>query len=228
MKADCNNTLLCIYAMGDEKRVIQTIINIMGNALKFTKKGYVSVVASIAKPETGLCLSCGFDCKTRDWQSPEFYPVSSDGYFFVRVQVDATIYSANSSILLGDCKADLWTCLMWLNDSGCGILPQDIALCFTKFAQSQSGSNRNNNGAGLGLAICKRFITLMGGHIWIESEGLDKGATVSFIAKLGICNDPNESTMPEDAVADRTDQGSADVIARNLFAEELPRYQRSL
>lgn len=181
---------LPVYAMGDEKRVIQTIINIVGNAVKFTKKGYISVVASIAKPES-----------LRDWRAPEFYPVSSDGYFFLRVQV---------------------------KDSGCGIPPQDIALCFTKFAQSQGGSNRNNNGAGLGLAICKRFINLMGGHIWIESEGLDKGTTVSFLAKLGICNDPNESTLLEVAVAGRTGQGSADVIGRNLFAKELPRYQRSL
>ncbi|XP_058222942.1 ethylene response sensor 1-like [Rhododendron vialii] len=181
---------LPVYAMGDEKRVIQTIINIVGNAVKFIKKGYVSVVASIAKQES-----------LRDWRAPEFYSVSSDGYFFLRVQV---------------------------KDSGCDILPQDIALYFTKFAQSQSGSNRNNNGAGLGLAICERFINLMGGHIWTESEGLDKGTTVSFLAKLGISNDPNESTMLEVAVAGRTDQGSADCIGRNLFAKELHRYQRSL
>lgn len=68
---------LPVYAIGDEKRVIQTIINIVGNAVKFTKKGYVSVVASIAKPES-----------LRDWRAPEFYPVSSDGHFFLRVQVE--------------------------------------------------------------------------------------------------------------------------------------------
>lgn len=71
---------LPVYAMGDEKRVIQTIINIVGNAVKFTKKGYVSVVASIAKPES-----------LRDWRAPEFYPVSSDGYFFLRVQVEFSL-----------------------------------------------------------------------------------------------------------------------------------------
>lgn len=64
----------------------------------------------------------------------------------------------------------------------------------------------------------------MGGHIWIESEGSDKGTSVTFLAKLGICNNPNEST----AVAGGADQGSADLIGHNLFAKELPRYQRSL
>ncbi|XP_062172396.1 ethylene receptor 2-like isoform X2 [Alnus glutinosa] len=32
----------------------------------------------------------------------------------------------------------------------------------------------------LGLAICKRFVNLMEGHIWLESEGLGKGSTASF------------------------------------------------
>lgn len=31
-----------------------------------------------------------------------------------------------------------------------------------------------------------RFVNLMGGHIWIESEGLGKGCSATFIVKLGI------------------------------------------
>ena len=31
----------------------------------------------------------------------------------------------------------------------------------------------------------------MGGHIWIESEGIDKGSTATFIVKLGICGNPD-------------------------------------
>lgn len=64
------------YAVGDEKRLMQTILNIVGNAVKFTKEGYVSIIASVAKPES---LS--------DWRPPEFYPVLTDGHFYLRVQV---------------------------------------------------------------------------------------------------------------------------------------------
>ncbi|PSR89530.1 Ethylene response sensor like [Actinidia chinensis var. chinensis] len=181
---------LPVYAVGDEKRLIQTILNIAGNAVKFTKKGFVSIVASIAKPES-----------LRDWRPPEFYPVSGDSHFFLRVQV---------------------------KDTGCGINPEDIPLSFTKFAQSKSGSSLNNGGAGLGLAVCNRFINLMGGHIWIESEGSDKGTTVTFLAKLGICNSPNESTMQQIALAGRANQGSADLIGHKPFPIDFPRYQRSL
>ncbi|PON40531.1 Phytochrome [Parasponia andersonii] len=146
---------LPVFAIGDEKRLMQTILNIAGNALKFTKEGYISIIASVGKPES-----------LRELRPSEFYPVSSDGHFFLRVQV---------------------------KDSGCGVDQEDKPLLFTKFAQPRSGSSRSNGGAGLGLAICKRFVNLMGGHIWIESDGLDKGSTATFIAKLGICNNPSGS-----------------------------------
>ncbi|KAL5560940.1 hypothetical protein UlMin_030687 [Ulmus minor] len=145
-------------AIGDEKRLMQTILNIAGNALKFTKEGFISIVASVAKPES-----------LRDWRPPDFYPVSSDGHFYLRVQI---------------------------KDSGCGILPQDLPHLFTKFTQPQNGSNRRNSGAGLGLAISKRFVNLMGGQVWMESEGVDKGCTATFIVKLGTCNNPGDSSAP--------------------------------
>uniref|UniRef100_A0A5B6YNZ4 histidine kinase n=1 Tax=Davidia involucrata TaxID=16924 RepID=A0A5B6YNZ4_DAVIN len=186
-----------VYAVGDEKRLMQTILNIVGNAVKFTKEGSVLVVASVTRPES-----------LRDWRPPEFHPVSSDGHFYLRVQV---------------------------KDSGCGIIPQDIPLLFTKFTQSRSASSRNNGGAGLGLAICKRFVNLMEGHIWIESEGLNKGSTVTFIVKLGICNNQNESTVQLVAPRGRANQGSADLIRHKPLikdddgiASSIPRYQRSL
>lgn len=174
-------------AVGDEKRLIQTILNIAGNAVKYTKEGYVTIVATVAKLDS-----------LRDWPPPEFYPMSCDGHFFLKVQV---------------------------KDTGCGITSQEIPLVFTKFAQLQSGSSRKNDGAGLGLAIARRFINLMGGHIWIESEGLDKGTTVTFIAKLRICDNPQETTTkPQIAPAH---QGSADLTGHKPFMVDLPRYQKS-
>nr|BAD20705.2 ethylene receptor [Gladiolus hybrid cultivar] len=78
-----------------------------------------------------------------------------------------------------------------IKDTGCGISPQDIPFLFTKFAHTQNGGNKGYSGSGLGLAICKRFISLMEGHIWLESEGLGKGCTATFIVKLGICGSQN-------------------------------------
>ncbi|KAF1861017.1 hypothetical protein Lal_00000433 [Lupinus albus] len=183
---------LPIFAIGDAKRLMQTLLNVVGNAVKFTKGGYISIRASVAKPES-----------LQDWRPPEFYPKSSDGHFYIRVQV---------------------------KDSGCGILPQDIPHIFTKFVESRSGVVRPNSDAGLGLAICKRFVNLMGGHIWIESEGLDKGSTTTFIVKLGICGNPDLSghRVPNKG---QVYSGSGDLIGFKPLVgdnDASRRYQRSL
>ncbi|KAK7277780.1 hypothetical protein RJT34_22797 [Clitoria ternatea] len=186
---------LPFFAIGDGKRLLQILLNIVGNAVKFTKEGYVSIRASVAKPES-----------LQDWRPPEFYPASSDGHFYMRVQI---------------------------KDSGCGILPQDIPHFFTKFAYSRSGPTRSSSSVGLGLALCRRFVNLMGGHIWIESEGLDKGTTVIFIVKLGICGN-SESSMNQVTNRGQAYSGSADLIGYKPIVRDnddprfaYRRYQRS-
>ncbi|KAF8006759.1 hypothetical protein BT93_K0924 [Corymbia citriodora subsp. variegata] len=159
------------HAVGDEKRLMQTMLNIIGNAVKFTKQGYVSVVASIAKPES-----------LAEWR-PEFHPVFSNAHFYLRVQV---------------------------KDSGCGIQPQDISQIFNRSIHPRSGCNRGSGRVGLGLAICKRFINLMGGHISIESEGHDKGTNVTFIVKLQRCSNVNDSAVHKITPRAQSSHGSAD------------------
>lgn len=74
----------------------------------------------------------------------------------------------------------------------------------------------------------------MGGHIWIESEGPDKGTTAMFIVKLGICNaNPNDLSVKQ--VAPIVNHRSADLHGqRPIFREtgqvafSNSRYQRSL
>ena len=41
-----------------------------------------------------------------------------------------------------------------------------------------------------------RFVNLMDGRVWIESEGLGKGCTASFIVKLGFPERPTETKLP--------------------------------
>ncbi|XP_052173222.1 ethylene receptor [Diospyros lotus] len=146
------------YAVGDDKRLMQIILNIVGNAVKFSKEGSISIMAFIAKLYS-----------LQDPRAPDFFPVPSDGHFYLHVQV---------------------------RDSGSGINPLDLPKLFTKFRNCQSPEARNSGGCGLGLAICKRFVNLMEGHIWIESEGLGKGCTANFIVKLGIPEQPNDSRLP--------------------------------
>lgn len=64
------------YAIGDEKRLMQTLLNVVGNAVKFSKEGDISITAFVAKPES-----------LRELRFPDFFPVPSDNHFYLRVQV---------------------------------------------------------------------------------------------------------------------------------------------
>lgn len=136
------------YAVGDNKRLMQTTLNVVGNAVKFTKEGSVVVTVCLDRQEY-----------LRDPRFPDFRPVYDNGSFFLRVQV---------------------------RDTGVGVNSVDIPKLFNKFVQADSATTRSCGGTGLGLAICKRFVSLMEGHIWIESDGLGKGCTVTFIVKLQL------------------------------------------
>lgn len=67
------------FAVGDEKRLMQIILNIIGNAVKFSKEGSISISATVAKPDS-----------LRDPRAPDFFPLLSDNNFFMRVQVKDT------------------------------------------------------------------------------------------------------------------------------------------
>ena len=62
-------------------------------------------------------------------------------------------------------------------DTGVGLAPEDLPTLFDEFRQVGPQASRHHS--GLGLAICKRFVELHGGSIWVESS-LGEGTTFHF------------------------------------------------
>jgi len=70
-----------------------------------------------------------------------------------------------------------------VRDTGVGIAPEDQPRVFEEFRQVGT-STAKQEGTGLGLALCRKFVELHGGRIWVESEP-GRGSTFTFTLPLG-------------------------------------------
>jgi len=69
------------------------------------------------------------------------------------------------------------TATISVSDSGIGISPADQEHLFSSFFRGKNATNIQ--GTGLGLHIVKRYLDLLGGNIFIQSQ-LEKGTEISF------------------------------------------------
>ncbi len=65
-----------------------------------------------------------------------------------------------------------------VTDTGVGIAPEDHAAVFEEFRQV-GRADKKAEGTGLGLALCRKFVELHGGRIWVKSE-IGAGSTFTF------------------------------------------------
>ncbi|MCJ7500167.1 ATP-binding protein, partial [bacterium] len=66
-----------------------------------------------------------------------------------------------------------------VKDRGIGIPENERQRIFDQFTQVQQGNSRTFQGAGLGLFICRSFVELHGGKIWVDST-VGEGSTFHF------------------------------------------------
>ena len=66
-------------------------------------------------------------------------------------------------------------------DQGPGFSEDDKKLLFTRFQKLSAQPTGEESSTGLGLSIVKKYVTDLGGNIWLESE-VGSGSTffVSF------------------------------------------------
>ncbi|MBT9316919.1 DAHL domain-containing protein [Leptothoe spongobia] len=86
---------------------------------------------------------------------------------------NASKFTQNGTITIG-VKAEDKNNDKWINfqiqDTGIGMMPEQLQKIFNAFAQADSSTTRKYGGTGLGLTITKRFVQMMGGVVNVESE----------------------------------------------------------
>jgi two-component system NtrC family sensor kinase len=65
-----------------------------------------------------------------------------------------------------------------VTDTGVGIAPEDQGAIFEEFRQVGT-ADKKAEGTGLGLTLCRKFIELHGGRIWVKSQ-VGVGSTFTF------------------------------------------------
>jgi signal transduction histidine kinase/DNA-binding response OmpR family regulator len=150
--------------MLDEVRLRQVLFNVVGNALKFTEKGQVTISArAIASPDSVL-----------EDGSP--LPLSDA---FAPSEAAADSRTPNASADEGTEAETHVTLILGVSDTGIGIPKDQQEHIFGAFSQVAGQSTRKFGGTGLGLTITKRLTEMMHGRITLESEP-GHGSTFRF------------------------------------------------
>jgi PAS domain S-box-containing protein len=115
-----------LYAKVDERMFRIIMENLINNAIKFTSRGSVKLIADIEDEKT-ICIS--------------------------------------------------------VNDTGIGIPEDYLDVIFEEFRQVSEGINRDYQGTGLGLSISKKYISLLGGTVSVQSRS---GVGSSFFIRFPL------------------------------------------
>lgn len=165
----------------DPSRVKQVLINLLTNALKFTKTGTVrhvtiSMKGSLTPPEETMSAVKFI---------PRFQSLSED------YEQPALKGRANPVYLMFEVK-----------DTGHGLSEEEMNGLFNKFVQASAKTHVKYGGSGLGLFISRRLTELQNGAIGVASQ-VGVGSTFAFYIEAYVPSEEAKAEAQATAAATR-------------------------
>lgn len=177
------------WVLLDPNRFLQIVINLVTNAIKFTKMSKVKEIV--------VMVSAQMHRPSQDELGVDFVPQRYS---------PATPVSASSSRTpsvdlknVEDLGPDIFLSLS-VKDTGKGLTKSEKTQVFKRFAQASPKTHIEYGGSGLGLFISRQITEMLGGEIGMTSSP-GSGCTFAFYVKTHRCEVPcNSPTATEPVI----------------------------
>ena len=183
----------------DNYRLTQIFLNLVGNAIKYTEKGAITICVKWISGRSQISEECfmPYPFNDEDDQDEGLFEKNQDFRIFDNnfLTLDIKNKKINMASLTEADRCERGVLKVTITDTGCGMNKQEMGKLFQKFTQVSSDPSKRKLGTGLGLFISKQICTRSDGEVRVFSKK-DAGSCFTFC--LPVATAPIEDEVPTD------------------------------